>query len=93
MQSVTVERNVTPMKLEVLNVECWPDVTLEPSEFEVSYEVGESVFIARGRVLIKTAEDESITLKKGDLAHFPQGCTCTWLVEKTTQRFYLKEDA
>lgn len=89
MDSITVEHNPSPMKLEAMNVESWPIWSKEPSTFEWTYDSRETCYILEGEALITPHGGEPVTIQARDLVHFPKGMSCTWEIREAIEKHYL----
>ena len=82
MSSITIEQNVTPIKLDTLAVDRWPIWSKEISSFDWQYEQFETCYILEGEATITIqggAENgESVTISEGDLVSFSKGLSCQW---------------
>jgi hypothetical protein len=85
---ILVEHKPSPAKLEVLGVYDWPVWRKEPSKFPWTYEVPETCYLRRGRVIVTPDRGAPVELARGDLATFPAGLSCTWEVLETVEKHY-----
>jgi hypothetical protein len=85
---ILLERKPSPAKLEVLGVYDWPVWRKEPSIFPWKYEVAETCYLRRGRVIVTPASGAPVELARGDLVTFPAGLSCTWEVLETVEKHY-----
>ena len=88
MNSITVESNPSPAKLDVMGVEDWPIWEKGVSTFEWTYDEPETCYILEGEVVVTPAGGEPVTLKRGDLVSFAQGLECTWDVRSPVKKHY-----
>ncbi|MCB1877552.1 MAG: cupin domain-containing protein [Chromatiales bacterium] len=91
MSSISVERNVTPMKLDVMNVDCWPERKTEVSQQARDFDVTEQVYILAGELHVTPEGGETLVLKRGDLAYISAGTRCVWEVVKPLREHYLSQ--
>lgn len=85
---ITVEHNPSPAKLDVMGVYDWPIWTKEESTFPWRYDERETCYILDGEVIVTPDGGEPITLRRGDLAIFPRGLSCTWKITKAVEKHY-----
>ena len=83
---VTIERP-DPQRLKALDVSHWPIWTKEPSTFDWHYDEPETCYFLEGEVIVKT-EGGEVRIRKGDLASFPKGLSCTWQVRQGVRKHY-----
>lgn len=88
MNPITVEHNVTPVKLDVLNVDGWPIWTKDVSEFDWQYDQQETCYVLEGTAVITPEEGEPVTITSGDLVVFPRGMKCVWKVTAPIRKHY-----
>lgn len=87
--SIYYESNVSPPKLDVLGVYDWPIWQKEPSRFDWTYDEPETCYILEGEVEVQPHDGSpAVLLKRGDLASFPAGFSCTWEVRKAVRKHY-----
>lgn len=89
MTEITIEHNVTPIKLDAMDVDCWPIWKKEISTFEWSYDTDEVCYILEGAAVITPADGEPVNIERGDLVRFPAGMTCTWQITEDIEKHYL----
>ena len=89
MAEMTIEHNVTPVKLDAMNVDCWPIWTKEVSTFEWTYDADEMCYILEGEAIITPTDSETVTIQRGDLVQFPAGMSCTWQITEDIEKHYL----
>jgi uncharacterized protein len=91
MSEITIEHNVTPAKLDAMNVDSWASWEKEISCFEWSYDAAEVCYIFEGEAIITPKEGAPVTIQRGDLVRFPAGMQCTWdIVEAIEKNYILK---
>lgn len=88
MNSITIEHNPSPEKLEELGVRSWPIWTCEISDFPWSYDDRETCYLLEGEVVVTPEDGDPITFGKGDLVSFPSGMSCTWKVRAPVKKHY-----
>lgn len=88
MDSITVEHNVTPAKLDVLFVDEWPIWNKEVSEFDWEYDRTETCYIVEGIATITPENGEPVTIEAGDLVSFPKGMKCVWKITEEIEKHY-----
>lgn len=91
MDSITIEHNVTPAKLDVLFVDDWPTWSKEASEFDWQYDQTETCYIVEGKAIITLENGDSITIESGDLVTFPKGLKCRWKIVEAIEKHYTFE--
>jgi uncharacterized cupin superfamily protein len=89
MSEITIEHNVTPVKLDAMDVDCWPTWTKEVSTFEWTYGENEMCYILEGEAIITPVDGEPVTIQRGDLIRFPAGMSCTWQITEAIEKHYL----
>jgi uncharacterized protein len=77
------------VQIKELDIAQWCPWECEPSVFEWTYDDEEWCFIFEGRAIIKTAKQEKIEIKKGDLVKFPKQLKCTWQVLEKIRKVYI----
>ena len=88
MNTITIEHNVTPAKLDVLYVDDWPVWTKGVSEFDWEYDQQETCYIIRGEFTVTPEGGLPQQFKRGDLITFPEGLRCTWEITKDVEKHY-----
>ena len=87
-QKIILERNPSPMKLEVMGVERWGIWRKEVSTFPWTYNQQETCYILRGRFTVTPDGGEPQEFKRGDLITFPAGMSCTWEIHEDVEKYY-----
>ncbi|MCB1785103.1 MAG: cupin domain-containing protein [Gammaproteobacteria bacterium] len=85
---ILLERNPSPMKLEVLGVYDWPIWRKEVSSFPWTYQQQETCYVLRGRFTVTPEGGEPQSFQRGDLITFPQGMRCTWEILEDVEKHY-----
>ncbi len=88
IEDILVEHNPSPAKLDVMGVYDWPIWTKEVSKFPWRYDAKETCYVLQGEVVVTPDGGEPVTIKKGDLAIFPAGMSCTWEVKAPIRKHY-----
>ena len=88
MDSITIEHNVTPAKLDVLFVDDWPVWSKEVSEFDWEYDQTETCYIIEGKAIVTPQGGEPVTIESGDLVTFPKGMKCRWQIVEAIEKHY-----
>ena len=88
MDSILIEHNVSPAKLDVLYIEDWPIWKKEVSEFEWEYDKSETCYIIEGEAIVTPVGQESVTITEGDMVTFPKGMKCTWKITEAIEKHY-----
>lgn len=89
MNLITIEHNVTPAKLDALDVECWPIWEKGVSTFDWYYDKTEMCYILEGEAIVTPVGGDPVTISEGDLVTFPAGMNCTWEIRETIRKHYL----
>ena len=87
-QQILLERNPSPMKLEVMGVYDWPIWRREASRFRWTYQQQETCYVLRGKFSVTPEGGETQHFKRGDLIIFPQGMNCVWDIEQDVEKHY-----
>ncbi len=87
-QGILLERNPSPMKLEVMGVENWGIWKKEKSTFPWTYHQQETCYITRGRFIVTPEGGEPMEFRRGDLITFPAGMKCTWEILEDVEKYY-----
>ena len=88
MDSILIEHNVSPAKLDVLYIEDWPIWEKEVSEFEWEYDKSETCYIIEGEAIVTPVGQEPVTITEGDMVTFPKGMKCTWKITEAIEKHY-----
>ncbi len=88
MDTITIEHNVTPAKLDVLFVDDWPTWSKEISEFDWEYDQTETCYIIEGKAIVTPQGGEPVTIESGDLVTFPKGMKCRWQIVEAIEKHY-----
>ncbi len=88
MDTITLEHNVTPAKLDVLYVDDWPVWTKEVSEFDWEYDQTETCYLVEGEAIITPETGDAVTIVAGDLVTFPKGLKCRWKITQPVEKHY-----
>ncbi len=84
---VKVER-IGPEKIKVLGIKSWPIWEKEESSFDWYYDTQEHCYFLEGEVEVELPSGETITIKAGDYAIFPEGLRCRWHIKKKVVKHY-----
>lgn len=87
MARITVESNPNPEKIANMGVKSWSTWGCEVSKFDWEYDEEEICYILDGEVTV-TTDEETVTIKAGNLVTFPKGLKCTWDVKKAINKHY-----
>ncbi|CAK0771402.1 Cupin [Gammaproteobacteria bacterium] len=82
------EHNPSPAKLEVLGVYDWPIWKKAVSTFPWRYDVPETCYFLRGRVIVTPDQGTPQEFRRGDLVTFPAGLACTWEILEAVEKHY-----
>jgi uncharacterized cupin superfamily protein len=88
MQSISVEHNVAPAKLEVMGVFDWPVWSKEVSTFDWTYDDRETCYFLAGHVIVTPRGGDPVEMGEGDLVIFPAGMQCTWEIREDVEKHY-----
>jgi len=88
MDSIQIEHNPAPAKLDVMGVYDWPIWAKEISIFPWTYDSKETCYFLEGNVTVTTEDGEIITMGEGDLVCFPKGLKCTWEIHSEVKKHY-----
>lgn len=62
----------------------------EVGRYEFVFDYDEFVYLIRGEVIITEAgTNRTLTLRAGESAHFPQGCTTIWQVTRSMLKYFV----
>lgn len=92
MDSIIIEHNVTPAKLDVLYVDDWPIWTKEVSEFDWEYDKSETCYIVEGSAVVTAEGQQPVTIGEGDMVTFPKGMKCRWKITEAIEKHYSFSD-
>jgi uncharacterized cupin superfamily protein len=84
---IRVER-LGEKQLEALRVFSWPIWEKEVSEFPWEYDMEEVCYILEGQATITPEDEESVTIRPGDLVTFPHGMKCHWRITSPIRKHY-----
>ncbi len=73
--------------LDSMKVKTWPIWTKEASAFDWSYDEREVCYFLEGEVTVETAAGP-VSIHKGDLATFPKGLKCKWIIKQSVRKHY-----
>ena len=89
MDSITIERNPSPAKLDAMGVEYWPIWEKEVSTFEWTYDENEKCYILEGEAIVTPKGGEPVEIKAYDLVSFAKGMSCTWEIRSPVKKHYV----
>jgi uncharacterized cupin superfamily protein len=89
MSAITIEQNVTPIKLDTLAVDRWPIWSKEVSAFDWHYDQNETCYILEGEATITPESGDPVSIAEGDLVSFSQGLSCHWNITSPIKKHYL----
>jgi hypothetical protein len=90
LTQVLVEKDPSPMKLEVLYVEEWPVAIDSVGSSAHVYPITETSYILEGEGEIEAIGEDAVLVGAGDLVTILPDTTCTWTITKEIQRHYSK---
>ncbi len=88
MTSVVVEHNPSPLKLEVLGVEAWPQWEKDVSTFEWQYDHAETCYLEAGAAVLRCVDGETVPVREGDLVTIFAGVRCVWDIRARLRKRY-----
>ncbi len=88
MTDITVEHNVSPAKLDQMEVESWPTWEKEISTFDWHYEQNEVCYILEGKAIVTPNGGDAVEINEGDLVTFAKGLACTWDIKEAVRKHY-----
>ncbi len=88
MSEITVEKNASPAKLDVMGVYDWPIWSKEAASFPWSYDETEVCYFLEGSVTVTPEGGEPVEMGEGDLVTFTKGLSCTWEIHTPVQKHY-----
>ena len=88
MGAIEVQHGISEDRLKQDGIRQWPIWTKEASEFPWSYDEQEVCYFLEGEVEVTPEGGEPVRVKKGDLATFPKGMSCTWKIIKDVKKHY-----
>ncbi len=86
MKRILIERDPSPIKLEVLNVDDWALISEPVGVTERQYKNTETSYIIEGAGKIEVKGGEDVFFIEGDLLTILPDTTCIWNVTETTER-------
>ncbi len=75
-------------KLDALGVWNWPTLEKEACRIDWVFDATETSYFLEGRVVVETEDGQRVEVKKGDLAVFPKGLKCTWLIKEPIRKHF-----
>lgn len=88
MNTVQIEHNPDPKRLEELGVRSWGIWTKEISEFPWHYDEREICYLLEGDVIVTPDGGAPVRFGKGGLVTFPAGISCRWKVLEPVRKHY-----
>jgi uncharacterized cupin superfamily protein len=88
ISQITVEKNVSQIKLDAIGVNKWPTWRKEVSTFEWSFPEQEIAYILEGDCIITPLDGLPVSFGKGDLVTFPAGLKASWQVLTPLHKHY-----
>ena len=89
MNDISIEHNVSPIKLDTLAVDRWPIWSKEVSTFDWSYDQAETCYILEGEAIVTPNDGDPVTITEGDLVTFPKGMSCKWQIKADIRKHYM----
>lgn len=80
----------TPAEVDKMQIKSWSTWGCGESKFPWSYSETETAYMLKGLVTVIPDDTTlpAVTLKRGDLAVFPAGMSCTWDVKDAISKHY-----
>lgn len=88
VKTITIERQVSPERLQEEGVFKWPIWSKGVSEFPWTYDDRETCYLLAGDVIVTPDGGQPVQFGKGDFVTFPAGMSCTWKVLKAVKKHY-----
>jgi uncharacterized cupin superfamily protein len=88
IQTIQIEYQPNPERLQELRVTQWPIWTKEISEFPWTYDASETCYFLEGEVIVTPEQGEPVTIGKGNLVTFSAGLSCTWKILQPVRKHY-----
>jgi uncharacterized protein len=85
---ITVERQISAARKAELGIAGWPVWEKEVSTFPWTYGASETCLLIAGEVMVTPEGGEPVTICAGDLATFPAGMRCTWVITQDLCKHY-----
>lgn len=89
MSKITIEHNVSPMKLDTLAVDSWPIWSKEISCFDWQYDQAETCYILEGHAIVTPEQGDPVDISEGDLVTFEKGLNCQWDIKQDIKKHYI----
>ena len=89
MNPITIEHNVSPIKLDTMAVDSWPIWEKEVSQFDWHYDQSETCYILEGTAIVTPDGGEAVEITEGDLVTFDKGLSCHWDVREPIKKHYM----
>jgi len=78
----------TDEQLAKLNIDEWGTWEKEKSKFDWYYDMNETCYFLKGKVVVTTEDGEKYQIEKGDLVTFPKGLKCMWEILEPVRKKY-----
>lgn len=89
MNQILIEKDPSPMKLDVMGVEDWDIWEKTVSEFDWEYPQTETCYLLQGEAKITPADGGApVTIEAGDLVTFLAGLSCHWRITAPIRKHY-----
>ena len=89
MTLILVEKDPSPMKLDVMGVEDWDIWEKEVSEFDWEYPQTETCYLLEGEAEITPNEGgDPVSIQAGDLVTFLAGLRCRWRITVPVRKHF-----
>lgn len=88
MSKILIEKDASPIKLEVMHVDQWDLWEKEVSRFPWAYDVTETCYVLEGEAVVIPDDGDPVTISAGDLVTFMAGLSCVWEIKKPIRKHY-----
>lgn len=88
VSQITVEKNLSQIKLDAFDVTKWPTWQKEVSTFDWIFHEQEMAYILEGSCIITPVGGLPVSFGKGDLVTFPAGLKASWQVLEPLHKHY-----
>ncbi len=88
MNTIQIDHNPSPKRLDELGVRSWDIWEKEVSEFAWRYDERETCYLLEGDVIVTPDGGTPVRFGAGDLVTFPAGLSCTWKVLQPVRKHY-----
>lgn len=89
METITIEHNPSPAKLDAMGVDYWTIWEKDVSTFEWTYDTSEKCYFLEGEAIVTPINGEPVVIKARDLVNFSKGLSCSWEVIVPVKKQYI----